>query len=164
MYSAPRNRSTLGKPMKANTFLLSLVMGLALLVPLESYSGDEGTNVAQGYKKGFAPHQLDYNHLPGDVPLTKKQWHGEAVFMRHCSLCHRIKAYKPTPFLPYGPLLTDVLAKPNRQLEAAVREVILKGGPKMPGFQYGLSKRDIDALIDYLTTLHRNANQKHSAR
>jgi len=37
--------------------------------------------------------------------------------------------------------------------ERAVREIILKGGPRMPGFQYGLTPNEVDDLVAYLKTL-----------
>jgi mono/diheme cytochrome c family protein len=85
------------------------------------------------------------------------------LFLQRCSVCHLPKEVKPTFDVPqelwwktlpsYGPSLTGVFknAKPDR--EKFIREAIAKGGPNMPGFQYGLEPKDIDALIAYLKTL-----------
>jgi mono/diheme cytochrome c family protein len=52
-----------------------------------------------------------------------------------------------------GPLLNGLFSGSKPRPEAVVRGFILKGTPKMPGFQYGLEPKQIDQIIAYLKTL-----------
>lgn len=86
--------------------------------------------------------------------LNEQQVRGEGLFLQRCSLCHLPQARRQVPNAkPYGPYLNSALKNASPEKEKAVREIIIKGGPKMPGFQYGLSSKDIDDLIAYLKTL-----------
>jgi hypothetical protein len=49
--------------------------------------------------------------------------------------------------------LTALLRDAGAAKEKAVREIILKGGPRMPGFQYGFTAEQMDDLVAYLKTL-----------
>ena len=86
--------------------------------------------------------------------LNDQEARGEGVFLQRCSLCHLPQARRQVPSSqPYGPYLTSLLKNAAAEKERAVREIILKGGPRMPGFQYGLTPKEIDDLIAYLKTL-----------
>jgi mono/diheme cytochrome c family protein len=75
---------------------------------------------------------------------------GEALFTRHCPICH---LGRPSASRPYvGRNLRGILKNAKPPLEASVREAIRKGGDKMPGFQYNLTPAQIDDLIAYLRT------------
>ena len=84
---------------------------------------------------------------PADREAVKR---GEAVFTRHCPICHLGRPSEARPFI--GRNLRGILknAKPTR--ETAVRDAIRKGNDKMPGFQYNLTPAQIDDLIAYLKT------------
>lgn len=75
---------------------------------------------------------------------------GEALFTRHCPICHLGRPSDARPFV--GRSLRGILkgAKPVR--EAEVRDAIRKGSDKMPGFQYNLTPVQIEDLIAYLKT------------
>ena len=77
--------------------------------------------------------------------------------MQNCSVCH-------LPILEnsknaaeegsaIGPLLKGLFRGERPRPEEAVRTFIMRGTPKMPGFQYGLEQREIDSIIAYLKTL-----------
>lgn len=86
--------------------------------------------------------------------LNDQQVRGEGVFLQRCSLCHLPQARRQVPTSqPVGPYLTSLLKNAGVEKERAVREVILKGGPRMPGFQYGLTPKEVDDLVAYLKTL-----------
>ena len=87
---------------------------------------------------------------PSTVKLNDQEEHGKGLFLQKCALCHLPKYQKPKTVPPVGPLLDGVLKKNN---EAFVRGIIQKGGPDMPGFQYGLNTKQLDDLIAYLKTL-----------
>jgi mono/diheme cytochrome c family protein len=80
---------------------------------------------------------------------TEKQQLGRRVFEQRCAVCHT----RPTLVTkkPWGPTLSRDIVEGN---EDFVRETILKGRTgRMPGFQYGLDQKEVDAIIEYLETL-----------
>ena len=94
----------------------------------------------------------------GSVPtLNEQQKTGKGLFMQNCSVCHLpilenskdATAGGPT----IGPLLEGLFRGERSRREEAVRTFIMQGTPKMPGFQYGLERREIDSIIAYLKTL-----------
>ena len=90
---------------------------------------------------------------PPTSTWNEQQKRGEWVFFQRCSVCHLPKMRKK-PLPTFGPSLSGLLKNdksPNK--EKVVRLIILNGGPKMPGFQYGLEPKEIDDLIAYLKTL-----------
>ena len=86
--------------------------------------------------------------------LNDQQEKGQGLFLQRCSLCHLPQARRFVPSAPrLGPDLTGLLKGAGVQKETAIREIILKGSPRMPGFQYGLSAKEIEDLVAYLKTL-----------
>ena len=86
--------------------------------------------------------------------LNERQTRGENLFLQRCSLCHLAQATRLMPNArPYGPSLTGLLKDAGVAKQKAVRETISKGGPRMPGFQFGLSPAEMDDLMEYLKTL-----------
>lgn len=85
---------------------------------------------------------------------TEQQWRGEGLFLQRCSICHLAKKIKNVGSPPtVGPNLTGVFTNDmSPDQEKSLRQFILKGSPNMPGFQYGLTAKDIDDLIAYLKT------------
>jgi mono/diheme cytochrome c family protein len=84
-------------------------------------------------------------------PLTDTQQLGRRVFKQRCAACHT----RPTLLTkkPWGPTLSKDILEGN---EDAVRELILKGRlGRMPGFQYGLEEKEVDAIIEYLKLVPR---------
>ncbi len=89
--------------------------------------------------------------------LNEQQKAGKGLFMQNCSVCH-------LPILEnskdaagggsaIGPLLEGLFRGERPRPEEAVRTFIMRGTPKMPGFQYGLERSEIDSIIAYLKTL-----------
>ena len=101
-----------------------------------------------------SPPKVAANQL--DKKLNDQEIRGEGIFMQRCAVCHIAKSptRKSAAAIPgFGPSLNGLMkdAKPMKPSE--VRKIILKGGPKMPGFEYGLETREVDDLIAYLKTL-----------
>ena len=83
--------------------------------------------------------------------MTEQQWRGEGLFVQRCSICHQLRKLKNLGSPPVvGPDLAGVFAKASPEAQLGLRELILKGSMRMPGFQYGLDSADIDDLIAYL--------------
>lgn len=91
--------------------------------------------------------------------LSDQEKSGKHLFLQRCSLCHLALYTKaadwtePAAPPPMGPRLAGLLKGANQEKEKTVRAFILKGTQKMPGFQYALEPKDVDALIAYMKTL-----------
>ncbi len=92
---------------------------------------------------------------PSATPLTEVQKDGRRIFQQRCAVCHSL----PTVVSKrYGPALYKELVEDN---EDNIRDVIKQGREGlMPGFQYGLSRVEIDSIVEYLKTVNRPARPK----
>ena len=75
------------------------------------------------------------------------------MFRQRCSLCHLPRILKFGSPAVIGPDLRGVFKEAGPDKQKLLRGTILKGGPDMPGFQYGLEPKEVDDLIAYLKTL-----------
>jgi mono/diheme cytochrome c family protein len=83
-------------------------------------------------------------------PHTEPEKRGEALFAKHCPLCHIFTNQKKTLKIQASSDLTG-LFKNSTITEDAVRQVIQSGIPQMmPGFKYTLEPSELDSLIAYL--------------
>jgi mono/diheme cytochrome c family protein len=89
------------------------------------------------------------------APLTDTQKDGRRIFQQRCAVCHTL----PTVVSKrYGPALYKELVEDN---EDNIRDTILEGREGlMPGFKYGLTRTEIDSIIEYLKTVNRPAKPK----
>jgi mono/diheme cytochrome c family protein len=85
--------------------------------------------------------------------LNDQETRGENLFRQRCSLCHLPRKLKFGSPAVIGPDLTGLFKEAGPDKMKLLRGTILKGGPDMPGFQYGLEPKEIDDLIAYLKTL-----------
>ena len=91
--------------------------------------------------------------LPGTEKLSEQAKRGEGLFLQRCSLCHLPRKLKFGSPPVIGPSLTGQFKDAAPDQLKILRGFILKGGPDMPGFQYGLEPKELDDLIEYLKTL-----------
>jgi mono/diheme cytochrome c family protein len=89
-----------------------------------------------------------------ELHLTEQQARGRRLFDQSCAQCHR--AYSPET--QNGPSLKGVFKKQTLPSgtpanDDRVRENILMGRAKMPGFRNLFSDEQVDDLIAYLHTL-----------
>jgi mono/diheme cytochrome c family protein len=85
--------------------------------------------------------------------LTEQESRGEGLFLQRCSLCHLPRKLKFGSPPVVGPTLTGLFKEADADQQKFLRGFILRGDPKMPGFQYGLEANEVDDLIAYLKTL-----------
>ena len=78
---------------------------------------------------------------------------GESTFYQRCSLCHLPRIRKATTTPGPGPSLTGILQGADKERENRVRDVILQGSDRMPGWRYSFKPAELDDLIAYLKTL-----------
>lgn len=90
-----------------------------------------------------------------NAPLTEQQKDGRRIFQQRCAVCHTL----PTVVSKrYGPALYKEIVQDN---DDNIRDVILEGSEGlMPGFKYGLSRSEIDSIVEYLKTVDRPARPK----
>ena len=91
--------------------------------------------------------------LPAAEKLNEQEMRGEGLFLQRCSLCHlprKLKFGSPTVI---GPSLSGQFKDSTPDQQKILRGFILKGGPDMPGFQYGLEPKEVDDLVAFLKTL-----------
>jgi streptogramin lyase/cytochrome c5 len=72
---------------------------------------------------------------------------GRRVFEQRCAVCHTRTTL--TARKPLGPILSKELLESSGDF---ARNTILRGRAGMPGFQYGLSDNEVDAILEYLNT------------
>jgi mono/diheme cytochrome c family protein len=85
--------------------------------------------------------------------LSEQETRGEGLFRQRCSLCHLPRKLKFGSPAVIGPDLSGLFKEAGPDKQKLLRGSILKGGPDMPGFQYGLEPKEVDDLIAYLKTL-----------
>ena len=115
------------------------VLGLAIL-----FSGGSSYLLAQS-KPGATQ--------PVAEKLSEEAVRGEGLFLQRCSLCHLPRKLKFGSPPVIGPSLSGQFKDATPDQMKVLRGFILKGGPDMPGFQYGLEAKEVDDLIAYLKTL-----------
>jgi mono/diheme cytochrome c family protein len=118
---------------------IMVVLGLAALC-----SGGTGDLLAQSKPAAT---------LPGTEKLSEQVKRGEGLFLQRCSLCHLPRKLKFGSPPVIGPSLSGQFKDAAPDQLKILRGFILKGGPDMPGFQYGLEPKEVDDLIEYLKTL-----------
>jgi mono/diheme cytochrome c family protein len=84
--------------------------------------------------------------------LSVEASRGEGLFLQRCSLCHLPRKLKFGSPPVIGPSLSGQFKDATPDQMKVLRGFILKGGPDMPGFQYGLEPKEVDDLIAYLKT------------
>ncbi len=99
---------------------------------------------------------LRAQQTPG-APLTDAQKDGRRIFQQRCAVCHTL----PTVVSKrYGPALYKEIVEDN---EDNIRDTILEGREGlMPGFKYGLTRAEIDSIVEYLKTANRPARPKNN--
>lgn len=90
--------------------------------------------------------------------LNGQQRLGRQILAQSCGVCHLPPARNATT---YGPVLTKAAGGGD---DAVVRQYIVDGTPRMPGFKYFLQAAEIDAIIAYVKTVPLPAPAPATAR
>jgi mono/diheme cytochrome c family protein len=130
--------------LRSKTFLLGIVCVLGLTT---FYSGRAVRLLAQD--KAAAP---SGSAKSSEQKLSDQETRGEGFFLQRCSLCHLPRKLKFGSPAVVGPILSGQFKDADPDQMKVLRNYILKGGPGMPGFQYGLEPREMDDLIAFLRT------------
>ncbi len=84
----------------------------------------------------------------GNAPaLNEKQLLGMRLFNQSCRVCH-VKPQLASP--QFAPVLSKNTFGGH---EAALRQFIANGTPRMPGFKTHFKPAEIDAIVAYLKTI-----------
>ncbi len=91
--------------------------------------------------------------------LTDTQKEGRRIFQQRCAVCHT----PPTVVAKrYGPALYKEIVEDN---EDTIRDTIMEGREAlMPGFKYGLTRPEVDSIIEYLKTVKRPSSRPNNNR
>jgi mono/diheme cytochrome c family protein len=79
--------------------------------------------------------------------LNDQQQLGQLLFTQSCGVCHLRPQITANTF---GPPLSKESAGGR---DDVMREVIMNGTPRMPGFKYHFQPTQVDAVIAYLKTV-----------
>jgi mono/diheme cytochrome c family protein len=116
--------------------LISLLLFL-FVVPSKNQVNDKAAE-----KKEQTPVIIS---LPSSKSLSAAQLQGKKLFLERCSVCHLPGM---ASYSAYGPLLDR---KNVASLgEATVRDLVMQGSARMPGFQYTLKAYEIDEIVQFL--------------
>ena len=117
---------------------------MAIVIGLSGFCRG-GAALAQAQTKGDTPRAAG--------KLTEQETRGEGLFLQRCSICHLPRKLKFGSPSVVGPSLGGLFKDADPEQQKILRNFILKGGPDMPGFQYGLETKEVDDLVAYLKTL-----------
>jgi mono/diheme cytochrome c family protein len=136
------------------TRVISLFLLSLFLLSLQAQNPKAQSPAAQGGEYGPAgapPASSSFNNvvpLPSSRTLSSEQLAGKKLFIQRCSVCH----------LPGNPAYSAIAPMLDGKLlaglgDGAVRNYILHGSAKMPGFQYTLEQAEVEKIIAYLKLL-----------
>ena len=116
---------------KSSMLLIAMGFSLALSLPLRAQQSSSGP------------------------ALTDTQKEGRRIFQQRCAVCHTLPTVVSRR---YGPALYKEIVEDN---DDNIRDIIMEGREgMMPGFKYGMTRAEIDSIIEYLKTVNRPARPK----
>jgi mono/diheme cytochrome c family protein len=92
----------------------------------------------------------DMREVVSPPPLSEDETAGWKLFVQRCAICHDPMGQPSYPN-SLGPLLNQTTVQERG--EDRVRNVIMVGSARMPGWQYALSTDQISQVMDYLKTV-----------
>ena len=92
----------------------------------------------------------DMREVVSPPPLSDDEMAGWKLFVQRCAICHDPMGQPSYP-RSLGPILSQTTV--GAMGEEIVRDVIMVGSARMPGWQYALSAEQIGQVIGYLKTV-----------
>lgn len=93
-----------------------------------------------------------------ELEANRPETHGEAVYIWKCATCHDPLGQTPIANRAEGWVGPWLGAESVNDLgEAGIRDIIMVGTARMPGWQYTLSEEEVDHIIAYLRTVTTTA-------
>jgi mono/diheme cytochrome c family protein len=132
--------------LRSKTFLVAMASVLGLV----SFFSGRAVRLLAQEKPAATP---SGSTKPGEQKLSEQETRGEGLFLQRCSLCHLPRKLKFGSPATAGPVLSGQFREAGPDQLKVLRAYILKGGPGMPGFQYGLEPKEVDDLMAFLKTL-----------
>lgn len=129
---------------------LPILLSLALLVPSLYVQAQNPLRETQVSTPDIVRTEYDMLEVASPPSLSADEVRGRQLFMQRCALCHDPLGQPSYPNAP-GPWVD---AETVRSLsEASVRDTIMLGSARMPGWQYTLELAQVDQVIAYLKTV-----------
>ena len=91
----------------------------------------------------------DLKKAVSEPALAEAELNGKKLFVQRCALCHDLLGQPATSTV--GPWVDGETVKARG--EAAVRQQIMNGSRRMPGWRYTLDSTQVDQVIAYLKTV-----------
>ena len=126
--------------------LLSLAL-MALVAPAQDPLRDTRVSTPEVVRTVY-----DMPAVVAPPSLSEDALAGWKLFVQRCAICHDPLGQPSYP-ATLGPVLSE--ATIGELGEATVREIIMVGSVRMPGWQYTLSQEQIGQVIAYLNTVTR---------
>ena len=126
--------------------LLSLAL-IALAVPAQDPLRETQVSTPEVVRTEY-----DMPEVVTPPSLSEDELAGWKLFVQRCAICHDPLGQPSYP-ASLGPLLNQATVR--EMGEEVVREVIMVGSVRMPGWQYTLSPEQIGQVIAFLNTVTR---------
>lgn len=129
---------------------LSILLSLVLLVPSLYVQAQNPLRETQVSTPEIVRTEYDMLEVASPPSLSADEVRGRQLFMQRCALCHDPLGQPSYPNAP-GPWVD---AETVRSLsEESVRDTIMLGSARMPGWQYTLEPAQVNKVIAYLKTV-----------
>lgn len=123
------------------------------VVALTAILGPVAVTSSAGQDQQPAPRvavtDYDMRKAVSEPSLSEAEFAGKKLFVQRCALCHDLLGQPAASTV--GPWVDGETLKARG--EAVVRQQIMNGSRRMPGWRYTLDSSQIDELIAYLRTV-----------
>jgi mono/diheme cytochrome c family protein len=91
----------------------------------------------------------DMSKVAAPPTLAPNELEGKRLFVQRCALCHDLLGQPASTTV--GPWVDQTTVKTRG--EAAVRQKIMDGSRRMPGWKHTFDPQQVDAVIAYMKTV-----------
>lgn len=124
-----------------------ILLSLLLLLPGLDAQAQSPLRETQVSKPKVVRTNYDMEALASQSSLSASEVNGRKLFVQRCALCHDPLGQPSSPNTP-GPWLNNETVQTLG--EENVRNKIMVGSRRMPGWQYALTQTQIDQIVTYL--------------